>query len=117
VITVKNCGSRSALDCCDEALYWAASNGGYDSTVQDVMLGAVERRFGNSLPTSPVEWLTTRSAYRSYQTRQFARMVDCLNIRRSSLESNGMAESQKTMKIHRSCRARRVNSGKGVGSG
>ncbi|SMZ42800.1 Mobile element protein (plasmid) [Escherichia coli] len=36
-----------ALDCCDrEALYWAASNGGYDSeTVQDVMLGAVERRF------------------------------------------------------------------------
>ena len=67
-----------ALDCCDrEALYWAASNGGYDSeTVQDVMLGAVERRFGNSLPTSPVEWLTDNgSAYRSYQTRQFARMV------------------------------------------
>nr|QOQ31528.1 hypothetical protein EDBMFHNC_05153 [Klebsiella pneumoniae]QOQ33048.1 hypothetical protein BOPHEOLJ_05104 [Klebsiella pneumoniae] len=49
-----------ALDCCDrEALHWAASTGGYDSeTVQDVMLGAVERRFGNSLPTSPVEWLT-----------------------------------------------------------
>ena len=45
-------------------------------TVQDVMLGAVERRFGNSLPTSPVEWLTDNgSAYRSYQTRQFARMV------------------------------------------
>ena len=67
-----------ALDCCDrEALYWAASNGGYDSeTVQDVMLGAVERRFGNSLPTSPVEWLTDNgSAYRSYQTRQFARML------------------------------------------
>jgi putative transposase len=40
------------------------------------MLGAVERRFGNSLPTSPVEWLTDNgSAYRSYQTRQFARMV------------------------------------------
>ncbi len=67
-----------ALDCCDrEAFYWAASNGGYDSeTVQDVMLGAVERRFGNRLPTSPVEWLTDNgSAYRSYQTRQFARMV------------------------------------------
>jgi putative transposase len=45
-----------ALECCDrEALYWAASTGGYDSeTVQDVMLGAVERRFGNSLPTSPL---------------------------------------------------------------
>ncbi len=38
------------------------------------MLGAVERRFGNSLPTSPVEWLTDNgSAYRSYQTRQSVR--------------------------------------------
>ncbi|WP_375543487.1 IS3 family transposase, partial [Klebsiella pneumoniae] len=93
-----------ALDCCDrEALYWAASNGGYDSeTVQDVMLGAVERRFGNSLPTSPVEWLTDNgSAYRSYQTRQFARMVG-LEPKHTvvrSPESNGMAESfVKTMK-------------------
>lgn len=45
-----------ALDCCEgEALHWAASTGGYDSeTVQDVMLGAVERRFGNSLPISPL---------------------------------------------------------------
>ncbi|WP_157349371.1 IS3 family transposase [Raoultella sp. 10-1] len=80
-----------ALDCCDrEALHWAASTGGYDSeTVQDVMQGAVERRFGNSLLASPVEWLTDNgSAYRSHQTRQFARM-----------ESNGMAESfVKTMK-------------------
>ena len=53
-----------ALDCCDrEALHWTASNGGYDSeTVQDVMLGAVERRFGSSLPSPPIEWLTdTRS--------------------------------------------------------
>lgn len=41
-----------ALDCCDrEAIDWAASTGGYDSsTVQDVMLGAVEKRFGNQLP-------------------------------------------------------------------
>ncbi|HGC4752346.1 TPA: IS3 family transposase, partial [Escherichia coli] len=38
-----------ALDCCDrEALYWAVTTGGFDSeTVQDVMPGAVERRFGN----------------------------------------------------------------------
>ncbi len=92
------------LDCCDrEALYWAASNGGYDSeTVQDVMLGAVERRFGNSLPTSPVEWLTDNgSAYRSYQTRQFARMVglEPKHTAVRSPESNGMAESfVKTMK-------------------
>ncbi|MFT3523299.1 DDE-type integrase/transposase/recombinase, partial [Klebsiella pneumoniae] len=67
-----------ALDCCErEALYRAASTGGYDSeTVQDVMLVAVERRFGNSLPASPVEWLTDNgAAYRSHQTRQFARIV------------------------------------------
>jgi putative transposase len=46
-----------ALDCCArEALHWAVSTGGYDSeTVQGVMLGAVERRFGSSLPSSPVE--------------------------------------------------------------
>ena len=93
-----------ALDCCDrEALHWAASTGGYDSeTVQDVMLGAVERRFGNSLPTSPVEWLTDNgSAYRSHQTRQFARMVglEPKHTAVRSPESNGMAESfVKTMK-------------------
>ena len=40
------------------------------------MLGAVERRFGSHLPSSPVEWLTDNgSAYRSHKTRQFARMV------------------------------------------
>ncbi|ENB6578925.1 IS3 family transposase [Escherichia coli] len=93
-----------ALDCCDrEALHWAASNGGYDSeTVQDVMLGAVERRFGSSLPASPVEWLTDNgSAYRSHQTRQFARMVglEPKHTAVRSPESNGMAESfVKTMK-------------------
>nr|UMW97833.1 Transposase InsD for insertion element IS2 [Escherichia coli] len=93
-----------ALDCCDrEALHWAASTCGYDSeTVQDVMLGAVERRFGNRLPTSPVEWLTDNgSAYRSHQTRQFARMVglEPKHTAVRSPESNGMAESfVKTMK-------------------
>ncbi len=87
-----------ALDCCDrEALHWAASTGGYDSeTVQDVMLGAVERRFGNSLPTSPVEWLTDNGlASRSYQTRQFARRVglEPKHTAVRSPESNGIAES------------------------
>ncbi|TNL02346.1 IS3 family transposase, partial [Kosakonia cowanii] len=86
-----------------EALHWAASNGGYDSeTVQYVMLGAVERRFGSSLPSSPVEWLTDNgSAYRSHQTRQFARMVglEPKHTAVRSPESNGMAESfVKTMK-------------------
>ncbi len=57
-----------ALDCCDrEALHWAVTTGGFDSeTVQDVMPGAVERRFGSELPASPVEWLTDNgSCYRA----------------------------------------------------
>ncbi len=93
-----------ALYCCDrEALYRVESNGGYDSeTVQGVMLGAVERRFGSSLPSSPVEWLTNNgSAYRSHLTRQFARMVGLEpgHTALRSPESNGMAESfVKTMK-------------------
>ncbi len=39
------------LDCCDrEAIDWAASTGGYDkATVQDVMLGAIEKRFGDKV--------------------------------------------------------------------
>ena len=41
-----------------------------------LMLGAVERRFGNDLPSSPVEWLTDNgSCYRANETRQFARML------------------------------------------
>ncbi|WP_247996214.1 IS3 family transposase [Escherichia coli] len=93
-----------ALDCCDrEALHWAVTTGGFDSeTVQDVMLGAVERRFGNELPASPVEWLTDNgSCYRANETRQFARMLglEPKNTAVRSPESNGIAESfVKTMK-------------------
>ncbi|ELD2933417.1 IS3 family transposase [Escherichia coli] len=87
-----------ALDCCDrEALHWAVTTGGFDSeTVQDVMLGAVERRFGNELPASPVEWLTDNgSCYRANETRQFARMLglEPKNMAVRSPESNGIAES------------------------
>ncbi|MCW3247465.1 IS3 family transposase [Escherichia coli] len=87
-----------ALDCCDrEALHWAVTTGGFNSeTVQDVMLGAVERRFGNELPASPVEWLTDNgSCYRANETRQFARMLGLepkSTVVRSP-ESNGIAES------------------------
>ncbi|HHV8534913.1 TPA: IS3 family transposase, partial [Escherichia coli] len=87
-----------ALDCCDrEALHWAVTTGGFNSeTVQDVMLGAVERRFGNELPASPVEWLTDNgSCYRANETRQFARMLglEPKNTAVRSPESNGIAES------------------------
>ncbi|EHK1741079.1 IS3-like element IS2 family transposase [Escherichia coli] len=87
-----------ALDCCDrEALHWAVTTGGFNSeTVQDVMPGAVERRFGNDLPSSPVEWLTDNgSCYRANETRQFARMLglEPKNTAVRSPESNGIAES------------------------
>ncbi|MDS0623756.1 IS3 family transposase [Escherichia coli] len=87
-----------ALDCSDrEALHWAVTTGVFDSeTVQDVMLGAVGRRFGNELPASPVEWLTDNgSCYRANETRQFARMLglEPKNTAVRSPESNGIAES------------------------
>ena len=38
--------------------------------IQLMMQGCVERRFGDSLPASPVEWLTDNgSAYRAHETR------------------------------------------------
>ncbi len=87
-----------ALDCCDrEALHCAVTTGGFNSeTVQDVMPGAVERRFGNELPASPVEWLTDNgSCYRANETRQFARMLglEPKSTAVRSPESNGIAES------------------------
>ena len=93
-----------ALDCCDrEAIDWAASTGGYDSsTVQDVMLRSVEKRFGDRLPDTPVQWLTDNgSAYTAYETRRFAvelNLEPCTTAV-SSPQSNGMAERfVKTMK-------------------
>lgn len=67
-----------ALDCCDrEALHWADSREGFDSeTVKDIMMGAVEDRFGNGLPAKSIEWLTDNgSAYRAHETRWFAKQV------------------------------------------
>ena len=93
-----------SLDCCDrEAIDWAASTGGYDSsTVQDVMLRSVEKRFGDRLPDTPVQWLTDNgSAYTAYETRRFAvelNLEPCTTAV-SSPQSNGMAERfVKTMK-------------------
>lgn len=52
--------------------------GGYDSsTVQDVMLGAVEKRFGNQLPSTSIQWLTDNgSAYVAHETRSFAKELN-----------------------------------------
>ena len=92
------------LDCCDrEAIDWAASTGGYDSsTVQDVMLRSVEKRFGDRLPDTAVQWLTDNgSAYTAYETRRFARYLNLepCTTEVSSPQSNGLAERfVKTMK-------------------
>ena len=66
------------------------------------MLRAVERRFGDALPASPVEWLTDNgSVYRAHETRAFAREIG-LEPRTTAVrspQSNGIAESfVKTMK-------------------
>ena len=96
VITEKNCGSRSRWTAVT-VRHCTVTTGGFDSeTAQDVMLGAVERRFGSELPASPVEWLTDNgSCYRANETRQFARMLglEPKNTAVRSPESNGIAES------------------------
>ena len=65
-----------ALDCCDrEAISWAATTGGHSGdVVRDVMLAAVEQRFGTAQAAQPIEWLTDNgSAYIDHRTRTFAR--------------------------------------------
>lgn len=94
-----------ALDCCDrEALSWAATTAGHSGDiVRDVILAAVENRFGQALTTpSPIQWLTDNgSGYIADRTRTFAREIGLnpLTTPVCSPQSNGMAESfVKTMK-------------------
>ncbi|WP_072319501.1 integrase core domain-containing protein, partial [Escherichia coli] len=79
------------------AWQWAISTAGLDSdTDADVMRGGVERRVGNELPASPVEWLTDiGSCYRANETRQYARVLgrEPKSTAVRSPESNGIAES------------------------
>ncbi|MBI0360540.1 IS3 family transposase [Burkholderia oklahomensis] len=94
-----------ALDCCDrEAMSWVATTGGHSGdVVRDVMLAAVEKRFGN-VPKAPaeIEWLTDNgSGYTAEKTRTFASDIGLkpLTTPVCSPQSNGMAESfVKTMK-------------------
>lgn len=86
-----------ALDCCErEAIDRVASTGGYDSSaVLDVMLGAVEKRFGNQLPEKSIQWQTENgSAYVAHETRWFAKELNLepCTTAVSSPQSNGMAE-------------------------
>ncbi len=87
-----------ALDCCDrEAIGWVASPTGYSGDdIRDLMLESVEKRFGDQLPQTPVQWLSDNgSAYTAEQTRQFARQIGLQPVTTPvrSPQSNGMAES------------------------
>lgn len=81
-----------------EAISWTAMTGcgisGDD--VRDMMLQAVERRFGDERAPHAVEWLSDNgSPYTAKQTRLFAgqlNLVSCFTPARSP-ESNGMAEA------------------------
>jgi putative transposase len=88
-----------ALDCCDrEAMSYVATTGGIGGEeVRDLMVAAVEHRFGpvSRLPR-PIEWLTDNgSGYVSTETRRFARdlgLEPCTTPFESP-QSNGMAEA------------------------
>jgi putative transposase len=87
-----------ALDCCDrEALSWVATTGGITGDmVRDLMVEAVEARFGDTLPRHPIEWLTDNgSAYTARDTRAFAREIGLEPVTTAirSPQSNGMAEA------------------------
>ena len=87
-----------ALDCCDrEALSWVATTAGISGAmVRDLMVEAVEARFGSTLPAQPVEWLTDNgSPYIARDTRSFARDIglEPLTTAIQSPQSNGMAEA------------------------
>ena len=88
-----------ALDCCDrEAMSFLATTSGITGgDVRDLMVAAVEHRFGkvNRLPVT-IEWLSDNgSCYVAGDTRSFARDIG-LEPRTTPVESpqsNGMAEA------------------------
>jgi len=87
-----------ALDCCDrEAMSWVATTGGITGDlVRDLMIEAVEARFGGAPPDQPIEWLTDNgSPYIARDTCSFAREIglEPLTTAIRSPQSNGMAEA------------------------
>jgi putative transposase len=94
-----------ALDCCDrEIMSWVATTKGIDAgLVGDLMMQAVEKRFGsNGKPSKMIEWLTDNgSCYTAAETRSFAKELGLKPVTTpvTSPQSNGMAESfVKTLK-------------------
>ncbi len=86
-----------ALDCHDrETINWAAATGGHSGDVVcDVMIAAVEQRFGTAQAGSTIECLSDNgSAYIDHRTPSFARELglEPLTTPVRSPQSNGMAE-------------------------
>ena len=87
-----------AIDTHDrEILAWTASPRGIGGiAVRDLMLLAVERRFGTLATPQPVEWLADNgSCFTAHETLAFAHaigLVPCFTPVRSP-ESNGIAEA------------------------
>ena len=73
-----------ALDCCDrEAMSFVATTSGITGEEFNLMVAAVEHRFGpvNRLPFE-IEWLTDNgSCYLARETRRFARDVGLVPAR------------------------------------
>jgi putative transposase len=86
------------IDTCDrEILAWEASTAGFTGeSVRNVMVMAVEARFGAEVAPHPIEFLTDNgSAYTARETLEFAprlNLIPCFTPVRSP-QSNGMAES------------------------
>ena len=86
------------LDTCDrEAITWMASTAGISGEmIRDMMLVAVERRFGVCATAHRVEYLTDNgSCYTAHETIEFALSLGLMPVFTPvrSPESNGMAES------------------------
>lgn len=87
------------MDACDrEAIAWTAvANAGISrSDVRDMMLEAVEKRFGDIRAPQPVEWLSENgSPYTALETRRFAAQLNLISCFTpvASPESNGMSEA------------------------
>jgi transposase InsO family protein len=81
-----------------EAIAWVAvaGRGLSGSDVRDLMLDAVEKRFGAERAPHPIEWLSDNgSPYTAAETRDFAgqlNLAPCFTPVRSP-ESNGLAEA------------------------
>jgi len=94
-----------ALDCCDRKIMsGVATTKGIDAVlVGDLMMQAVEKRFGSNgkLPKA-IEWLPDNgSCYTAAETRSFAKQLGLKPVKTpvTSQQSNGMAESfVKTLK-------------------